>query len=197
MQYASRMRRVVLLALLLVAWRAQARATVAVEQSFPDLVHRAEVVAVGTVTGIQERWDAARQAPFTDVTFANLTVLKGNIDGTAMTLEFLGGHTPDGAILTISDIPQFIIGEKAVVFCAGNRQDFYPLVGLWQGRMRVTFNAQRGVETISDIFHRPIVGVRNGQLVKALSSEEGSAALTLSTLVGLIQQELGNSYEQR
>ena len=35
-------------------------ATTALEQTFPDLVHRADVIAVGTVTGIQEQWDAAR-----------------------------------------------------------------------------------------------------------------------------------------
>ena len=102
-----------------------------------------------------------------------------------------------GAILSVSDAPQFIVGEKAVVFCAGNQRDFYPLVGLWQGRMRVTFDAQRGVETISDTFRTPIVGVRNGQLIKALADEPQHEALALSTLLDLIQQELGNPYEQR
>ena len=37
---------------------APASATTVLEQTFPDLVHRAEVIAVGTVTGIQEQWDA-------------------------------------------------------------------------------------------------------------------------------------------
>jgi hypothetical protein len=173
-----------------------AQATTAVEQTFPDLVHRAEVIAVGTVTGVKERWDAARQAPFTDVTFSQLTVLKGAVEGEAMTLEFLGGPTPDGAILSVADAPRFTVGEKTVVFCAGNHRNFYPLVGLWQGRMRVTFDAQRGVETVSDTFHTPIVGMQNGVLVKALSSGQSSEALPLSTFLDLIQQELGNSYGQ-
>ncbi|MGE0682706.1 MAG: hypothetical protein AB7P69_17615 [Candidatus Binatia bacterium] len=173
-----------------------AQATTAIEQTFPDLVHRADVIAVGTVTAIQERWDAARQAPFTDVTFSHLTVMKGNVDGPTMMLEFLGGHTPDGAILSVSDVPQFTVGEKTVVFCAGNHRDFCPLVGLWQGRMRVTFDAQRGVEAISDTFRVPIVGVQDGQLVKALSAEQQHEALPLATFLDLIRQELGNSYRQ-
>jgi len=192
-----RVSRVFLLSVFLFMRVVAAQATTAIEQTFPDLVHRAEVIAVGTVTGVQERWDVARQAPFTDVTFSQLTVLKGSIDGETLTLEFLGGHTPDGAIVSVSDTPQFAIGEKTVVFCAGNHRDFYPLVGLWQGRMRVTFDSQRGVETVSDAFRTPIIEVRNGQLVKALSSEQQGEALTLPLLLDLIQQELGNPYEQR
>ena len=34
----------------------------------------------------------ARQAPFTSVTFSNLTVLKGEAGDQGMTLEFLGGQ---------------------------------------------------------------------------------------------------------
>lgn len=170
-----------------------AHATTAIEQTFPDLVHRADVIAVGTVTGIQERWDAARQAPFTDVTFSYLTVVKGAVDGETMTLEFLGGHTPDGALVSVSDVPQFTMGEKAVVFCAGNRRDFYPLVGLWQGKMRVTFDAQRGVETISDTFRTPILGVRDGQLIKALSADQQREALSLPAFLDLIHEELSRS----
>src|SRR5262245_26650391 len=81
-----------------------AQATTVVEQTFSDLVQNADVIAVGTVTGIQERWDATRQIPFTDVTFSNLTVLKGNPDDSTMTLEFLEGHAPDGTVFSISGV---------------------------------------------------------------------------------------------
>src|SRR5262245_24223107 len=89
-------------------------ATTAVVRTFPELVQRADVIAVGTVTTIQEQWDATRQAPFTLVTFSNLTVLKGN-PGSEMTLYFLSGHTPEGQILQITGIPHFTVGEKDVV----------------------------------------------------------------------------------
>jgi len=67
-----------LLAISLLSSTVPTRATTVTEQTFPDLVHRAEVIAVGTVTGIREQWDEARQAPLTYVTFSNLTVLKGD-----------------------------------------------------------------------------------------------------------------------
>src|SRR5262245_21634988 len=83
-----------------------AQAISVTEVSFSDLVHRAEVIAVGTVSEIKEQWDEARKAPLTFVTFSDLTVLKGN-PGSSMTLEFLGGRTPKGLILTIPGVPQF------------------------------------------------------------------------------------------
>jgi hypothetical protein len=169
-------------------------ATTVIEQTFPDLVHKAEVIAVGTVTGIQERRDPVRQAPFTDVTFSQLTVLKGDPGGASMTLEFLGGHTPDGTVLSISGVPSFTMGEKTVVFCAGNHRDFCPLVGVWQGLLRVTFDPQRGVETVSDNFRIPIVGVQDGAFLKLTPEVAQQDTLSLSALIQLIEHESRSSY---
>lgn len=172
-------------------------ATTVIEQTFPDLVHRAEVIAVGTVTSVVERWDAARQAPFTAVTFSNLTVLKGNPNDSTMTLEFLGGHTPDGTVLSVAGVPQFTVGERNVIFCAGNHKDFCPLVGVWQGRLHVRFDSQRGEETVSDNSHTPLVGIRDGILQKlAPETARQQPALSLSTLIESIQQEMQAPYGQ-
>src|SRR5262249_28738213 len=86
------------------------QATTVLVQAFTDLVHQADVIGGGTVTGIQERWDVARQAPFTLVTFSNLTVVKGEADDQNLTLEFLGGDTPDGMRLAVDGVPQFTVG---------------------------------------------------------------------------------------
>jgi len=167
-------------------------------------VQRAEVIAIGTVTGIREQWDTTRQAPFTLVTFSNLTVLKGN-PGTEVTLYFLGGHTPEGKVLEIAGMPHFTVGEKNVVFCAGNQRDVIPLVGLWQGLLRVAFDPQRGTEIISDHSGVPIMGVQDGAFVS--EAHPGATQLTpgapepeplsLSTLQQLIQQELRSPYGQQ
>ena len=196
MRIMSFSRHVLSIALLLHCGSSSIHATTAIEQTFPDLVHRAEVIAIGTVTGISEHWDAARHAPFTSVTFSNLTVIKGNPGGSTVTLEFLGGHTPDGTILSIGGVPQFTIGEKSVVFSTGNQKDFCPLVGIWQGRLRVQFDRRQGEETVSDNFHTPIVGIQNGVLQKLLPETQTQKTLPLSTLVNLIQQEMQLPYGQ-
>ena len=169
-----------------------AQAMSVTEMGFSDLVHQAEVIAVGTVSEVREQWDETRKAPLTQVTFSDLTVLKGN-PGATMTLEFLGGHTPKGLVLTIAGVPQFKVGEKTVVFGAGNHRDFCPLVGVWQGLLRVRTDPQRKIETVSDNFHIPIVKIHEGKLVKLSPATSEQAPLSLPALLQAIQQELPNS----
>ena len=54
-----------------------AGATTVIAHSFSTLVQEVEVIAVGTVTAIETEWDAQQGAPFTLVTFSELTMLKG------------------------------------------------------------------------------------------------------------------------
>ena len=159
--------------------------------SCSSLVHQAEVIAVGTVSDIREQWDDTRKAPLTLVTFSNLTVLKGS-PGENFTLEFLGGSLPNGLVMRVSGVPQFVVGEKAVVFCAGNHRDFAPLVGVWQGLLRVTVDPQRGVETVSDNSHIPIGKIQNGKFVKMTAQDSSQETLSLPTLLQMISQELAN-----
>jgi hypothetical protein len=173
----------------IISLHSSAQATSVAEVSFPDLVHQADVIAVGSVSDIQEQWDEARKAPLTLVTFSDLTVLKGN-PGASMTLEFLGGHTPNGLLLMIPGVPQFKVGEKTVVFGAGNHRDFCPLVGVWQGLMRVMTDPQRRIETVSDNFRIPIVKIQEGKIVKLSPMTAEQATLTLPALLHAIQQEL-------
>lgn len=169
-----------------------ARATSVTEVDFPDLVRQAEVIAVGTVTEIKEQWDETRKAPLTLVTFSQLTVLKGN-PGPSMTLEFLGGHTPKGLVLMIPGVPQFTVGEKTVVFCAGNRRDFSPVVGVWQGLLRVKTDPQSGIETVSDNFRAPISTIQAGKFLRLTPNSPEQAPLSLPALLEAIRQELQKS----
>lgn len=169
-----------------------AQATSVTEVSFSDLVQRADVIAVGTVSEIKEQWDETRKAPLTFVTFSQLTVLKGN-PGASMTLEFLGGRTPQGLVLTIPGVPQFTVGEKTVVFCAGNHRDFCPLVGVWQGLLRVRTDPQRGIETVSDNFRVPITTIQAGKFVKLTPTSPEQVPLSLPALLQAVQQELQKS----
>ncbi len=185
-------RLLVLMVATILALHCPAQATSVTEVTFPELVHGADVIAVGSVSSIKERWDEARKAPLTLVTFSNHTVLKGN-PGVSMTLEFLGGRTPQGLTLVIPGVPQFKVGEKTVLFCAGNHRDFSPVVGVWQGVLRVMTDPQRGVETVSDNFRIPIVNIHEGKLRKLSPMTADQSPLTLPALLQAIQQELPHS----
>jgi hypothetical protein len=164
-------------------------ATTVVELTFTDLVGQADVIAVGTVSDIREQWDAAQQVPLTLVTFSNLSVLKGN-PGTSMTLEFLGGTMPNGLVMVIPGIPRFTVGEKTVVFRTGNQREVCPLVGVWQGLLRVVNNPQQGVETVSDSFRIPLVKIQAGKFTKLSPTNATQETLSLPTLLQAIEHEL-------
>ena len=136
-----------------------ARATSVLEYSFSALVQTAEVIAVGTVTPIQTTWDARHNLPHTRVTFADLEVLKGAVAQPELTLQFLGGPTPDGGHMEIAGMPQFTEGERNVIFYAGNHRRAVPLVGIWQGVYRVVRDPAQGVDIIHDHAGRPVTAL--------------------------------------
>lgn len=164
-------------------------ATSVTELTFNDLVSQADVIAIGTVTEIRDHYDEAQKAPLTLVTVSNLTTLKGS-PGNSFTLEFLGGKLPNGLVMTIPGVPQFTVGEKVVVFCAGNRRDFCPLVGIWQGVMRVMTDPQRGIETVSDNFRVPITEIHDGKIVKHASGTGPQPPLSLAAFIKTVKQTL-------
>ena len=193
-----------LLAMLVVAGVLLARlawATTVLGKTFSGLVQDAEVIAVGTVTAIEAEWNAQKEAPFTLVTFSNLEVLKGEEGRNELTLHFLGGPTPDGLIMQIAGVPQFTLGERTVVFSAGNQRQAVPLVGMWQGVYRVVVDAERGIETIHNHVWQPVTTLptEEGEILHdgeapLVQEQKGSpqAAMPLDTFTQMIEQELRN-----
>lgn len=186
-------------ALALLAALHSADAMTVVQRSFPELVHQADLVFVGTVQAIRNEWDQDRRSPFTLVTFTNLTVLKGTDPAGDVTLYFFGGTAPDGTLVSVPGIPRFLVGEKTVVFCAGNRRVFCPLVGIWQGLLRVLPDPTRREEIVVDAFYTPIadLGGADTTFRKLTDRDTSAAPLTLLTLIQHIETELGRSHEQR
>jgi hypothetical protein len=167
-----------------------APATVAVKRDFPDLVARAEQIVVGTVTAIREGENDSGQ-PATYVTFSDLSVLKGQV-GAELTLRIAGGTIGQYAV-RIADLPTFQLGERAVLFVAGNGRDVCPLVGVWQGRFRVRFDPDLDAEIVERDDGQTVVGVRQGEVQVASREGAGGGAatpLTLDAFRQLVADEL-------
>jgi hypothetical protein len=154
------------------------------KRDFPDLVARAEQIVIGTATAIREGEDVSG-APATFVTFSDLSVLKGSVEG-ELTLRFYGGGS-GRYVVRIPDMPQFQVGERAVLFVAGNGRDMCPLVGVWQGRFRVRVDAALGTEVVDDHAGRPVLGV-NGRDVEVAGAGSGGGASLPMTLDAFRQQ---------
>jgi hypothetical protein len=162
---------------------------VVVKRDFPELVARAEQIVVGTVTEIRESHDESR-GPLTLVTFSDLIALKGDV-GPTLTLSLAGGAVGSYRV-HIPDMPTFTIGERAVLFVAGNGRDVCPLVGVWQGRFHVRFDATRGTEVVESHDRLPVVGLAGRELRYARPAALGNlpAAMTLDEFRQLIVDEM-------
>ena len=172
-----------------------ARATTVVKMTFSEVADAAEVIAIGTVSAIQQTWDAELEMPFTAVTFSDLEILKGEVGSEELTLRFLGGPAPDGLTLVVTGMPKFAVGDRAVVFSMANGVQACPLVGWWQGLYRVLFDPGRDAFTVADHVGRDVVAFTGGfgRRVARLSSDlEASAAdaLTLDDFRTLIRNEV-------
>ena len=174
----------------LVFGAASASAMVVVKRDFPDLVARSEQIVIGTVTDIHEEQDVSG-APFTLVTFSDLSVLKGDV-GSTLTLRFYGGHAGD-VVVGIPDMPTFTLGERDVLFVTGNNRDVCPLVGVWQGRFYVRFDPAANVDVVEDSAHRPLIGLAGRELMRApAAAASGTTPMTLDDFRSLIADELAH-----
>ena len=160
-----------------------------VERDFAELVALAEQVVVGRVVDIRPGTDD-RGGPLTLVSFADLTVLKGEV-GRELTLEFTGGKAADGKTVAIADMPRFTLGERAVLFVRGNGRDICPLVGVWQGRFRVVYDPQLKSDVVERHDGLRLSGLDGAQL---RSAPRGSTqpALSLSDFESLVREELAH-----
>lgn len=168
-----------------------APAMLVMQRDFPELVARAEHVVVGTVTAIVQGPDQSG-APSTFVTFSDLTVLKGDVEAT-LTLRFYGGTSGNVAVM-IPDMPTFTLGERDVLFVAGNGRAVCPLVGVWQGRFHVRRDERRDSDVVDDNDGNPVTGLSGRVLQRAAlrAAATPPAALTLDDFRQMVADELAH-----
>ena len=193
---ASRRVFLVFLALLALGASAAVHATTVEKMTLSEVVDGSEVIAVGRVAAIQETWDAVQEMPYREVTFSVLEVLKGEVGRAELTLQFLGGPTPDGLTLEVAGMPRFDIGDRTIVFSAGNGVYACPLVGWWQGLYRLLFDLGTETFTVVDHAWRPVVAVDGGvgrlavRLLAGSNDELLADAFTLDEFSALVRAEL-------
>jgi len=169
------------------------RAMIVMQRDFPQLVARAEQIVVGTVTEVGTQLDDSG-VPWTLVTLSDLRVLKGEA-GPNLVLRFYGGAAGD-VVLHVPDMPSFTIGERDVLFVAGNGKTVCPLVGVSQGRFHARADPDRGIEVIEDDQGNAVVGVANGELARSPRQAQaaGRGALSLDEFRQLIADELAHPH---
>ena len=121
-----------------------ASALTATEVSFDQQVKQADLILVGTVNQISSFWGQGRGAGtiFSTIQLTSLEQIKGQHPDGDYSLRVTGGIIGDQAQI-YPGLPQFIHGQRYLLFIKGNNSSMFPIIGVNQGFYRVQWDAQQ------------------------------------------------------
>jgi hypothetical protein len=186
---------------LLISPAPRAHATSVIAPSFDELVNEAQTIVRARVLEVHCAWVESPQGRVikTYVTLAVEKRLKG-APGAQLTLSFLGGEL-DGQGMRVAGMPEFVVGQTEILFVAGNRAQFCPLVAMMHGRYRVQTDAASGRDYIARNDGVPLTSEHDVQLPQADNPLERqlkpvSAALSPAVFEQRITEQLSRRAAQ-
>lgn len=152
-----------LAALALPALLPPAQATTVIAPGFDQLVDRADYVVRATVKSVTSDWRDNPDSPGTRYIGTRVElevheVIKGNPPA-RLVLDLVGGRVGDDT-LKIDGAPQFIVGQRNILFIRGNGQQVIPLVGLHHGRFLLRRDPATGRDLVMRNNGRYLYNVR-------------------------------------
>ena len=173
----------VLTILLCCATSTSSEATVLIETDLTYLTTKADLIFSGTVSEIDSQWDGSRSKIWTHVTFSVNEVIKGSLSDNEITIRLPGGTIAAESIgMKVDGVPEFAVGEEALIFYSNDPKRMCPIIGWYQGRFKIWFD-----EAISE---KVVEGKRADRMLskkRALGGgEETPSAVTYRKFVGEI-----------
>lgn len=150
-----------LCALAVVAAAAPASSTTVTAPTFDELVLQSELVIVARVVATRSAWVNSRagRSIVTDVTVSIERTLKGPTYA-ERSLEFLGGTVGEDT-LHVDGIPEFHVGDRAVLFINEAGRPASPIVGFMYGRFPIVRDATTGVDMVRTHDGRPLTSTQD------------------------------------
>ena len=142
---------------------ATGRATTVLPMNLKDLTVNAELIFGGTVSDI--RSEKQGNTIYTYVTFSNLQFVKGTHVGPTIEVRLSGGSVADETIEVVG-MPNFVLGERNLIFLAGNHRYLCPIVGWEQGRFKIRWDGVSRREVVFDGANDPVTEISGNQIVK-------------------------------
>ena len=148
---------------------APAAASIVQALELPDLVQKADHIAVVDVVSLRSEWDAKHEQIFSTVDLKVVERWKGPGQPAEGHLTIIQpGGTVGDLTMTVTGLTSFTPGERAVVFLRGNA-DNARLLGLSQGKRPMQFDSGAGTWLIKQAPHRDLTLVK-GQNASGSSS---------------------------
>ncbi len=179
---------------LLLLSRTEVHGTLVRPTSFGELVAKADLIFTGKVLSHQSRW--VNQDIVTDISFEVFEVHKGRAKS-PLTLRFMGGTVGD-VTLEVIDMPQFKVGETAILFVRAQASASCPIVGIYHGKLSLQKDGASGPERLVRHNGSILTDLAEiGSESPARAAAPGAAALrrplTLEDFKAGIRRQLGNS----
>jgi hypothetical protein len=148
-------------ALAIMAAALPASSTTVTAPTFDELVRRSELVIVARVVATRSAWVDSRsgRSIVTDVTVSIEQTLKGPTYA-ERSLEFLGGTVGEDT-LRVDGMPEFHVGDRAVLFLNEAGRPASPVVGFMYGWFRIVQDSATGVDMIRTHDGRPLVSTED------------------------------------
>jgi hypothetical protein len=118
-------------------------ATIIIPTEDHQLIRQASTIVLGQVTGIESHWYAAKMQIYTHIRVRVEEVLKGELPEIEVTLNQLGGSV-SGIRSWVFGSPEFVLGERVLLFLTRNPDGTLRVLNLYQGKFSVVQNAQTG-----------------------------------------------------
>lgn len=150
-----------LCALAFVAAAAPASSTTVTAPTFDELVLQSELVVVARVVATRSAWVNSRagRSIVTDVTVSIEQTLKGPTYA-ERSFEFLGGTVGEDT-LHVDGMPEFHVGDRAVLFINEAGRPASPIVGFMYGRFPIVRDSTTGVDMVRTHDGRPLASTRD------------------------------------
>ena len=125
--------------------------TVLKSYSLEKLTKTADLIFIGKIKKIEAKWNEKRSKISTDVTFEVQQMIKGWVNKSHIKIKLPGGYIESEDIgQHVSGIPQFKVGDEAVIFLSTKPKRFCPIVGWVQGKFPIVTIPETGEKVISD-----------------------------------------------
>lgn len=147
-----------------------ARATTVIASDFDSLVSGADYVVRAVVKSVtsEYRTTPKGRAIFTKVELQVLETITGT-PPSPLVLQLLGG-TVDGMTMQVEGVPSFHVGDEDILFVQNNGQQFFPLVGIMNGKYPIKRDASTGAAYVARSNGVPLYDAKD------VKQEMGSAA---------------------